>query len=404
MSDVSPDSSYFAIPLSLVLVGAVFFIATAFGAGDLATFAGATLAFLLAIRAWSRIGLYRLESHIACDTARLFAGETFTVRAVVSNRKLLPILYRLSFPHAKTLVAAGVADSAEGRLRPFGERETVHAFRAARRGVHRFGPASLAAGDFLGLHERLRRDIFSREIIAYPRLAPISDLDLPFRDFFGIHPTKGIVEDPAWYEGTREYSGTRPARNIHWKASARLGILQEKIFEPTSHRKVLFIFLGEGYAPADDGASGDLEGFEKALEILAALAVKFSESGASCALATDRLVLGGPAALPPGRGPEHLGAMLEMLARCTMAEGGDIAALAEQAGAPGAAIAIVARQPSRRDAAIHALPSSRRARILFIYSRIAAIPPAGPHITFADLLAREDSEILETTTEKGAPA
>ncbi|MFA6346023.1 MAG: DUF58 domain-containing protein, partial [Syntrophales bacterium] len=85
-------------------------------------------------------------------------------------------------------------------------------------------------GDLLGLCRKEKTLSFERDIVVFPRLLPLRDLEPPFRDYFGIHPAKGIIEDPAWYEGTREYSGNKPARNIHWKASARTDRLQTKEF------------------------------------------------------------------------------------------------------------------------------------------------------------------------------
>jgi uncharacterized protein (DUF58 family) len=182
-------------------------------------------------------------------------------------------------------------------------------------------------------------------------------------EYFGIHPAKGIIEDPAWYEGTREYSGNRPARNIHWKASARLDVLQEKIFAPTSHQKVFFIFDGQGFEKAED-----IVGFERSLEALAALASQFIESGADVALATDREVVRFSSALSLGRGPEHLGALLEMLARMTMRQGKTLSSSIEAAGSKGASFIVMAKKPNENTRFFFSLPSTRRDRVIFIFA------------------------------------
>ncbi len=353
----------------------------------------------------------------------MFAGEHVTLDIEVENAKLLPLRLRLDFPHEAGLRpiaprrdadADAYADADADANARTGDRE-LHVgsyatakirvdFAASARGVRRLGPVLARTSDFLDLHFRDRRaaDIF--EIVVYPRRAPILPFDLPFRDFFGIHPTRGLIEDPAWYAGTREYDGSRPARHIHWKASAWLGRLQEKLFEPTSHRKALFLFEGEGFARADDAT-----GFESALEILAALLERFVESGASVALATDRHVEGFPASLPFGRGPEQLGRALEMLARCSM-DSGYAAALADarhQAGRAG--ILVIARQPPGEGAGSPAShewrptddPKGRR--IVFLYARSAAGgAPHAPALRFSDLLAREDAELLENASAEEA--
>ena len=144
-----------------------------------------------------------------------------------------------------------------------------------------------------------------------------------------MHTGRGPVDDPAWYAGTREYSGLRPAKNIHWKASARLGALQEKIYEPTYHRKVLFVFDAQSYTvlpKSEDEAAinlfdfrdAALRDYERMLETMGTLAAKLMESGASFGLVSDcsgTKPAPGITTLPAGRGPEQLGLFLETLAR-----------------------------------------------------------------------------------------
>jgi uncharacterized protein (DUF58 family) len=171
-------------------------------------------------------------------------------------------------------------------------------------------------GDVLGLYRTQKLLPYRSAIVVFPRLVPVMMPELPFLEYFGIHPAKGIIEDPAWYEGTREYSGDKPARHIHWKASARLNQLQEKIFQPTSHRKIYIILDGEAFANHKDHA-----GFETAIELAASLALEYAGTGASVAVATDRSVRNYPASLDLGRGPEQLGRVFELLARCGMDPG-----------------------------------------------------------------------------------
>ena len=357
-------SSYFVITLSLVLLAALAFIAAATSSLPLATFSAITLLLMLAMRLWGGLGLWRLDLSLSCGSDRLFCGETLRLGAEISNRKILPVWMRLSLAHAEALKPLG-SESVEGEsgLLPFERISGSWDFLAQKRGIHSLGPATVSASDLLDLYRKERILDFKREIVVFPRIVPLRELDLPFRDYFGIRPAKGIIEDPAWYEGTREYTGNKPARNIHWKASARFNLLQEKIFEPTSHQKIFLIVDGEGFRRADDR-----EGFESALEIAASLALRFAETGASFTAATDRRVQGFPAVLPLGRGPEHLGMVLELLARCGFDHGQALLPLIGGVGHQGAGFMVIARKPGDSLKKFHALPSTRRDRVMFIFA------------------------------------
>ena len=382
-----PDiGSVFGFSLSIALTTLLLFIAAANGVRDLTFFAGTTLALMLAARAWSRASLFRLEVAVALDRDRLFPGETFRLDADIRNDKLLPVWMRIEFPNSSPFLSAEGVLRGETALSPYERTTGTWTFRPERRGVYLIGAATLSAGDLLGLHRVERPIPIDREVSVFPRLVPIAELDLPFRDFFGIHPSRGIIEDPAWYEGTREYSGSRPARNIHWKASARLDVLQEKIFQPTSHRKVFFLLDADGFRRAED-----TNGFESALEVIASLAVRFAESGASFAVAANCAVLRYPAILPLGRGPEHLGKTLELLARCCLERGASLPALLGGVAVTGAGFVVVSRAPDENAERFFALPAARRGRVLFLFAEDAEGESRTPlpSVVFRRLLAQE---------------
>jgi hypothetical protein len=133
------------------------------------------------------------------------------------------------------------------------------------------------------------------------------------RDFFGIPGAKSPVEDPVYILGTRDYQHWRPARHIHWKASARHNRLQEKVFEPSEQEKVQ---LAVDVSPFERDKQS--ESFERTLEVVASLAVQFYHRGCAVGFVTNGVVEGGASLLPMGRSPQHLSSVLEILARLKM--------------------------------------------------------------------------------------
>ncbi len=384
-------TSYFLIPFSMVLVGMTAFLAAVYSSTVLATFAAILLAMTVLVRLWGRLAMARLDVEVECSAVKLYRDETVTLSAGIDNRKILPVWIRVDPAHASGLELkdAGNPLSAETSLAPFGKTKGAWEFTARRRGLHSLGPVTLEAGDILGLHRRGKLLPFRRSIVVFPKIHRLKDASPPFLDYFGIHPAKGIIEDPAWYEGTREYTGNKPARYIHWKASARLSTLQEKSFEPTSHQKIFIIVEGSGFAAEEDPA-----GFETALEMAASLAVKYSEAGASIAVVTDRAVEGFPAILPLGRGPEHRGAALELLARCGTASGKPISGLFSGVRSEGAGFIVIARAPTERSKKYFKLSATRRDRLVFVFSDAAKADDmtAYPCVRFSDLLEEGDPE------------
>jgi uncharacterized protein (DUF58 family) len=134
------------------------------------------------------------------------------------------------------------------------------------------------------------------------------------------------VEDPVRPAGTRDYLGNRPARHIHWKASARLGRLQEKIYEPTAQASVLFLLDALSFPAEEPGpqqpdareATPGEEAFERTLEVVASLAVELERARVPVGLAVNGALAGrADCILAPGRGQYQLSSLLEMLARVT---------------------------------------------------------------------------------------
>ncbi|MCX7787851.1 MAG: DUF58 domain-containing protein [Spirochaetes bacterium] len=312
-------SSFFGFPLSILLLGALFFVALVNRSIGLISVAGTTLLLMVGSILWARFAPFKVFPHLHMARTRLFPGEDLHLELFIRNEKLLPFYFSLEAPF-----------HIEGQsiIPPFSQFHRSWNISLRKRGVYPLESCSLAFGDPFGLSLTKQSLPLPEEIIVYPRMKPIEGPISQFQEFFGLHPAKGLVEDPAWYAGTRDYTGDRPARFIHWKASARIGTVQEKIFEPTSHAKILVLVKVEGFTRAlskissADPSQGilsraDLENaFENLLETVASWAYLSFKQGASLAFVTDGELVGDPEPfLPMGSGYEHLGRLLEKLAR-----------------------------------------------------------------------------------------
>jgi len=305
-------SSLFVLPPSVCLVGLLLFVALLNGQRELAVLSFLVLGMAGVAKLWARATRAGLRCRLALDRDRLFPGETAHLTAEVENRRVLPALVEVAVPARGLLPPGENVAHGERSLLWYQTGRFRWELQAFRRGVYQVGPGRMRSGDLLGFYAASRTDGESAEVLVYPRIRPLVRPALPRRDFFGIPGADSPVRDPVYILGTRDYQPGRPAKHIHWKASARHHRLQEKLFEPSEQEKVLLAVTVEGFAQAE------AEAFEGTLEACASLAVRLDRAGVALGAAVDGVLVGEAAALVPvGRRPHQLQAILELLARLT---------------------------------------------------------------------------------------
>ncbi len=311
------------IPLIQIFVVLFLFIALLNDQRDLTVLGLVVIAIMAGTNCWSRLSPAKIHFESVLNKQRVFPGETLTLSTRVQNAKVLPVLVQLSVVFSKSFLSAENAASSkkECSLLWYQEADFQWHLTALRRGVHQISTAELRVGDLFGFYSKKQKTASFHDVIVYPRLIPLKPLALPRRDFFGVPGAKSPIEDPVYVYGTRQYQSGRPARYIHWKASARFRQLQEKICEPAAQEKILLMVDVARFA--EQGAHAE---FEKILEVAASAAVRFDRSGFAVGLVTNGKMNGdGSNALPIGRGPRQVPKILETLARLQMSPLADMA-------------------------------------------------------------------------------
>ncbi len=311
----SRPASVFSFPLVEFMVGACLFIALLHGQRDLALLAFLVLGITIGARLWSRLCLSGVRCSSMVDKRKVFPDESLALYVNAENAKFLPVWLQMSVPVEGALASSCGEESLTSACGLLWYQQARFNWRlvAQRRGVYRVGPPHMKVGDLLGFFPREKRTEGDIHVIVYPRLVPLKPFSLPRRDFFGVPGAKSPVQDPIYILGTRDYQQWRPARHIHWKASARHNRLQEKIFEPSEQEKVLLAVEVSQFER--DNASED---FERTLEVVGSLAVQSHKRGYALGLVTNGVVEGGAPILPMGRSPQQLPSILEILARLKM--------------------------------------------------------------------------------------
>lgn len=291
---------------------------------------GFMLVVLLFAWMWSRSSLRGLTYSRRFPYRRFFPGEETEVSIEVKNHKLLP----LSWLQAEDSWPLALSPTDNSHLARFehdpdqGSLINVYSLRwyerirrrftivAQQRGVYEIGPVDLISGDPFSLFDRKislrdRRDV----IIVYPHIKTLPELGLPLKDPFGDRRVqRSLFEDPNRTMGIRDYSPQDSFRHIHWKATARAGVLQTRVYEPThSLRTVLCLNVAtfeqhwRGVWPAM---------LEYEMDVAASLANWELEEGHSVGIAANGTLAHAdqPFRIPPSRSRDQLPRILEALA------------------------------------------------------------------------------------------
>jgi len=328
------------LPGTLVATLVLGLVGVALGRPILALVAFSVAAVLALALLWRRFGFHGVRYRRVVDPPRAFPGETVTLRLVIENAKPLPLPWvevveevpaALALPSVplgpspkperkvlRTLLAVGAAERVVRR----------YTGRAVRRGVFRFGPAQLTTGDPFGL-ARARLDVEAgATLLVYPEVRQVESFGLPAERPLGdAAPLRPLLDDPLRIQGVRPYQPGDSPRQIHWRATARLGELQTRLLERTA-APALALFLDvntfehfwEGIRPGE---------LEWAISLTASLAAWGIDQGFPVGLWANAPLIGGEriVRVPPSRHPRQLARVLEALAMLVPHTGHRIEAL-----------------------------------------------------------------------------
>ena len=310
-----PMSSIFTDGLFRFFVIIILFIALLYSEKNLILIASLLLAMVYLSKLWSKWSIKKIHYSFDAEKKKGFPGESISLQATVSNDKLLPIGVKLKIPVDKKLNSFSNADThglcEESHLLWYDQASWQWQLSANHRGCFRIGPPFLETGDLLGFFQQRKCLSQSVEMIIYPKPIVLNFLSSPVRELFGKPGFKSPVKDPVYPIATQDYCPGDPAKNIHWKASARHNRLQSKIFDPSSQRKTLFLVDVSSFKKK---MNEDL--FEKTLEVVAAMIMEFERQGSPYGILSNGNMTGGAdASLSIATGPEQLSMAMELLAR-----------------------------------------------------------------------------------------
>jgi uncharacterized protein (DUF58 family) len=272
-------------------------------------------------RTWSRRAMNGLTASRVFPH-RIFFGEKVPVQLNISNSSLLPLVWlqlHESVPVSLTI------DGFLQQVISLPARKKVqyeYLLEGRRRGIYPVGPLSIHSGDPFGLTKTLSSTVPEDRLIVYPKIIPLTRVRLPSRSPFGtLRHTQPIFEDPSRVLGKRDYVAGDSLRRVDWKASASIGRMQVKLFEPSIALETTVVL---NLNSQEYGIKTRIDTSELAIVVAASLANWITGIRQSVGLITNGLdpdqVHGTLQTIPPRRGRAHLMRILESLAKVQLAD------------------------------------------------------------------------------------
>jgi uncharacterized protein (DUF58 family) len=272
----------------------------------------------------ARIALRGVEADCQLDPSRMVAGDPLVARVTIVNRKPFPMPWlevRLALPDGiqPEHVEPGMPrDSVGAGFSPKGhERVTLTLqLRTRQRGAYELGPLRLRSGDWLGFAHVEAASRAPLSVVVYPKPLSVADHHRPsLRPLAETATKRGLLPDPLRFRGVREHRSGDPRKEIHWKASARLGSLHTKQYEPATSLDAVFLVNVATYDQY--WIQADPEAAETVISATVELIRLAADAGRQIGLITngiDNVTHERPRSAI-GRGPRPITRALEILAR-----------------------------------------------------------------------------------------
>lgn len=352
---------------------------------------------------WKNLSLWGVTYERAFDRTRVFPGEPVTMTIRVQNQKWLPLTwlrFRDDMPVPPNYDDPFVVTQNDLTNRytlqntfSMQRREQIErqaTLRIGTRGFYRLGPVSYESGDIFTLFTLEREHKYLDTLVVYPQIFPLEDLGLPAKEPFGeVRVRQSLFTDPIKTRGIRDYSPGDRFRDVHWKATARHGELQTKVYDPSTGM-TMAVFLNVatfarhwmGYDPAL---------LERAVSVAASAANYGAQVGWGVGVYANGAVPNSdqPIRVPPSRSPEQLSRVLEALAAVTEFATGSIELmlLRESAQLPWVATMVVVTAVVTDEIMIALLRLQEAGRRVVLISLDEAPPPdVAPRTAAAPLL------------------
>lgn len=251
------------------------------------------LGVMLLSRLMARDWLGRVTATRSDVVKEAEVGDEIPVEVIVKNNGKTPVPWMLledllpvtALQQRPPRLAVNGKRMRIGTLWGGGELKLKYKIECQYRGYYQVGPLLMESGDLFGLHRRHRVETEPAYFMVYPKVIEVAGYDIASRRPIGdVRLTHRLYEDPTRISGVRPYLAGDPLNRVHWRATARTGVLHSKVYDPTSlaGASILLDFFKESYPKR-----GEPQRSELAVTAAASIANAVSVLGQQIGLATN---------------------------------------------------------------------------------------------------------------------
>jgi len=259
--------------LSIATGGLFFYAATVVGL----MLGMSTLLTSLSIR---QLGVERKLS-----ASQITCGEKVEAWLIVHNRKTLPASALLCRDQIEQGLDVEGPTSCFTSLRSDEKQRLAYHLHSTHRGLFRIGPAVVEAAGPFGLIRRFHLHREARFLTVLPKSVEMGKgWPLGHRPIHEVPRRRSLFEDPSRFQGIREYQRGDALKRVHWRATARSGTLQVKLFEPAVLEGALVaVEMGRGAYRSFAKTGEELNDGEELAVVAAASIARFVLGGGQAA-------------------------------------------------------------------------------------------------------------------------
>lgn len=301
-------------------------VATLLGSEALIFAMFAVVLFAALVLLTTRHAFDRVEYQRTLSRRVVAWGGELEVTTIVVNRKWLPLIWlrvRDDWPASVQPIGFRLGPSSKQATKTLAHVFSVRWFQRVRRryrgqcrerGTYSFGPATLEAGDPLGLATVTEEIPTTATVVVLPKVLAMPDLALALgRPLVAEAARRSFVRDPANLVGVRPYRAGDPVKAINWRALARTGVLHTNEFEPSVTAAVRILLNMRVYEYGWQGIDPDL--MELLCVVAASAAATLSDEGFAVGLRSNGLVALAREPLDIEPAPGTIAEILDGLAR-----------------------------------------------------------------------------------------
>jgi uncharacterized protein (DUF58 family) len=276
---------------------------------------------------WSRFGLHDLHYERTMSRERTVWGQDVPLDIAVRNDKLLPVWWvSVDDLASSNTVVREQALVATNRPRILSLRShwTVSWYQrvvrhltisADRRGVYSFESFRVTVADLFGYGVAAEEREKPATLLVRPRTLPVRIVRGNIAPTGELRTRNSLFEDPALFAGVRPYHHGDPIRRVHWRATARTGVVVSKRYDPSRMQNILLAL--DVQTASGRIWTNDEELVESLIVAASSLARHALLEGAACGLAAMAWSRSNEAfaLIAPRTGRDQLGTIADLLGR-----------------------------------------------------------------------------------------